>query len=91
MMNPVDWLRTMWPRRWRAVVSDYSALREHRHLLADIALRGGVYSSFPPKAEVFEAGWREGRRSLALEIIKAADTDPAKLMELVEKAGKPSA
>jgi hypothetical protein len=78
-----------WPRAAGrlSLLRQWSAMSELKHVLADIALRGGVYSAkqYVP-GDVFGAGVLEGRRQLALEIIETADVPYDQLYALVEKA-----
>lgn len=86
-MNLTAWLREAWPNieKRRRVVDAYRALGINRLLLADIAMRGGVYSVAAEPATVFAAGVNEGRRQMALEILKLCDADPALLLGVVER------
>lgn len=80
-MNIVAWFRGAWrdDGRRRAVISEYASLRQFQHVLADIALRGGVFGPADPTIPLEIA---EGRRQLALETLRLAGTDPATLMTL---------
>lgn len=78
------WFRKVWPGgRWRRVLDEYRALRAYKGMLADIAVRGGIYSTHFIASER-EAAFMEGRRALALEIIDLAGMDPDKLRTLIE-------
>lgn len=80
-MNIRNWFR-MAHRRLpdrRQVAADYARLGGMPKLLADIALRGGVFQPAPPARDLWEAGIAEGRRQFALETIRIAGTDPAAL------------
>ena len=78
------WFRKVWPAgRWRLVLDEYQSLRKHKALLADIAARGGIYSTHFIASER-EAAFMEGRRALALEILALAGMDPDKLRTLIE-------
>lgn len=87
-MKPVPlptWLNKLWPfdAGRRAVVGDYVAIgSQHKHFLADVALRGGVFRAFDPAADGTLEGFN-GRRELALEIIKIARIDPQHLFGLL--------
>jgi len=83
-MNIVAWLKGAWkqPGHRAQVITEYAALMPMRHVLADIALRGAVFSVPPPPADLFQAGVNEGRRQMALETIRLAGTDPAVLQQL---------
>lgn len=78
------WFRAVWPvGRWRRVLDEYQQLRGLKGVLADIAARGGIYSThFIPSER--EAAFAEGRRALALEIIELAGMDPDRLRTLIE-------
>lgn len=87
-MNLPNWFRQMWPfpDGRRVVIDQYRVLANQKLALADIALRGGVYSVNPkPPANFFEAGVREGRRQMALEIARICDADPAALYGFLER------
>lgn len=86
-LDPVKWLQSAWlDALARAqVAGQYRSLKNSKHLLADIARRGGVFASNPPTSgDVFEHGRREGRRELALEIIEMVEFDPAQLLPMTE-------
>lgn len=84
------WFAAMWPnaqRRW-VVINSYRGLgTHHKEMLADIALRGGVFSS-NRESDPFLAGVAEGRRQTALEIFKLARIDHDKLFELTQKTAQ---
>lgn len=87
--SPFAWFWEMWPRGEgkRAVIRDYLALREMPHLLADIALRGHVFSAWDaPPGDVFGAGVMEGRRRLALELLELTGMPPQELWGFIERA-----
>lgn len=86
-MNLVGWFRQFWPTpaARRAVLSDYMALRDRKALLADIALRGNVWGASPPGLSAYDAGVAEGRRQVALEILRVVQQDPMQLLAFVEK------
>ena len=73
-----QWLYQMWPSpglRY-GVAADYAAIgAQHKLFLADVALRGGVYREWDEKSDGALANFN-GRRELALEIIKTAKVDP---------------
>lgn len=80
------WFPAMWPdaRRRRDVLEQYRALGTMKLLLADIALRANVL--VPIRAETDRQAWiEEGRRQLALEIFKTAQTDIDLLWAQIEK------
>lgn len=82
--DPRAWFREMWlssTKRWR-VFAGYRSI--DKLTLTDIALRGCVFSRMPPAHDLFDHGKLEGRRELALEIIKLARVEPQALLDLVE-------
>jgi hypothetical protein len=88
-VNIGHWFRTVWPRRGKAVAGEYLSVGTHRLFLADVALRGFVFTPFPAVATEFEAGKLEGRRSLALEIIRISGEAPERLFAEIEKSPTP--
>ena len=89
-VNPVAWFRQIWPHvdGRRAVISDYVAIGSgHKHFLADVALRGGVYRAFDPASDGTLENFN-GRRELALELIKLCRVHPQELWGFV--AEKPT-
>lgn len=86
--NHIAWFATTWRNAQRRfqVMGEYRALGRSKFLLADIALRGGVYHAAP--ADPTTMAWSNGRRSLALEILELAGTDPNELFDLVERFSK---
>lgn len=89
-----NWFRSIWPRSARAVVSDYVTIgTQHRHFLADLALRGNVFAPIVENDPV-AAAREEGKRQLALETIKLCNADPQALWALLDplptnKGGRP--
>jgi hypothetical protein len=86
MANFANWFAEMWPfvRERRAVIADVIAIgAEHKHFLADLALRGGVFHSAPIARDLYQAGVMEGRRQVALETIKLCRVDPQLLWQFV--------
>lgn len=82
------WLSAVWrhPGNRRAVLDGYLALGQNRALMADIALRGGLFAvDYSPARTARDDAIAEGRRQLALELIKAAKLDPADLYSLMEE------
>jgi hypothetical protein len=82
----VNWFRASWPdaARRRLVLEQYRILGSHKALLADIALRANVFG--PIRADSDRQAWiEEGRRQLALEIFKTAQTDIEVLWQQIEK------
>lgn len=78
-----------WPRRLArlALLREWSGIGEHKYVLADIALRGGVFGSLPrTPGDVFQDGINEGRRQLAIEIIEQAGIPHDRIYALLEKA-----
>jgi hypothetical protein len=85
----VQWLRQIWPRKagLDAVIADYQTVGTLKHFLTDLALRGFVWTVHPrPPEGLFEAGLREGRRELALEVIRTAGERPENLYRWIERA-----
>lgn len=83
---PIAWFREIWPtpQRRLVVLGEYAAIG--KHALADICLRGGVWSSLPRVAgDVFGDGVNEGRRQLAVEIVELNKADPQQLYRLIER------
>jgi hypothetical protein len=86
----IAWFRRAWlstQARFR-VFGEYAALRQSTYLLSDIAQRGGVHQVQAPPCDLYRAGWNEGRRSLALEIIQMAGCDPRELIDVVERRSR---
>lgn len=82
----VTWFRATWPEanRRRVVLEQYRYLGTQHALLADIALRANLFQ--PIRAENDrQAAIEEGRRQLALEIFKTANTDIELLWAQIEK------
>lgn len=82
----IRWFLTAWrdPGRRRAAATGYGVLRERPLTLADIALRGSVFGPTGGRDAV-ELARAEGRRELALEIIRLAGADPGQLLRLIEQ------
>lgn len=75
------WFPAVWPataQRLR-VAAEYAAMRDHRLMLADIAMRNFVFAAAPDAASLFDAGIAEGRRRAALEIFDAMRVDPQEI------------
>lgn len=94
-MRPAEWFQlAFWRNRGadqRAVLDQWSRLKQLHLVLEDIALRGGVMApakSANPAAPPSEIDIliHEGRRQLALEIIKLAGCDPLALWRSIEAA-----
>lgn len=82
----VKWFPAMWPdkSRRRVVLEQYRTLGSMKALLTDIALRANVF--VPIRADSDRQAWiEEGRRQLALEIFKTAQTDIDLLWAQIEK------
>lgn len=87
--NAVAWFRQVWLSdvKRHTVVNGYRGI--NKYTLADIALRGNLFSS-PSRVpgDVFLDGVNEGRRLLALEITELARVDYETLFDLVESKPK---
>jgi hypothetical protein len=85
------WIAQAWPfpAGRGIVVSQYQILSRQKLVLADIALRGYVFSAAPSSTNLFEAGIAEGKRRMALETIRLANTDPAILLDFIERKPQP--
>lgn len=83
----VPWLRDMWgAQKRRDLIGQYSAIgAQYKLALADIALRGLVYSDIEAATDR-QTFINIGRRQLALEILEAASQDPGILFQLIEKS-----
>ena len=79
------WFAAAWPDRGkrRDAATGYAVLRERPLTLADIALRGSVYQAIL-ETDPIAAARAEGRRQLALEILRLAGMDPARLIPLID-------
>ncbi len=80
----VNWFSLVWPDETErhAVLGEYMALKNSQRLLLDICIRGAVFRPFEPGVDPRVA---EGRRQLALEILRLAEIDPAIIMRLAFK------
>lgn len=79
-----EWLRQAWPLKARAVLQSFASIgSEHKIFLADLALRGNVFTPIH-ETDPIAAARAEGRRQLALETIAICTTDPATLWALIE-------
>jgi len=92
-MNLVRWFRQAWPfdHGRRAVLAEYGRLNNLPLVLTDLGLRGGVWAAQPGVSNLYQAGWNEGRRALALETFKIAKTDPKQLFGYVPEKPKEGA
>jgi hypothetical protein len=90
IINPLDWLAKVWPTpsRRAEVLRDYIAIGECRAFLADLALRGNLWSPLQVPGDAEATAYNIGRRDLALEIIKLAGADPQTLFAHIEKLTK---
>lgn len=87
-MNVRAWFLKSWPgaaRRHR-VMQGYVALGQERpELVTDIALRGGLFAAVPIAVQApYQAGVLEGRRQMALEIVRLSHLSFDELYRLVE-------
>ena len=83
-VNWRQWLRQAWPFKARAVVASFATIGvQHKAFLADLALRGYVFTPIL-ETDPIAAARAEGRRQLALETIAICNTDPATLFALIE-------
>lgn len=83
-----EWFLQIWPdaQRRNAVVGQYASLRHtHPLMLADFALRNGLFQDRADAPDLFAAGVAEGRRRAALELFKLTKTPPEQLFDLVER------
>src|SRR5262245_20285690 len=83
-----SWLWHVWPTHSEryAVMADYAAIgAQHHHFLADLALRAGVYRNFHPASDRTLEHFN-GRRELALEVIKLCKVDPNVLFASIPTA-----
>lgn len=84
----IDWrfhLRERWPRLNRTLIEQATSVgRAQQVFLADLALRGGVFSE-REASDLYQAGVNEGMRRLALETIKLCKSDPNLLLAMIEQ------
>lgn len=86
--NPAAWFKAYWPTTGNAqrVIDGYQAMAKNRELMADIALRGGLFvANYNPALTARDDAIAEGRRQFALEVFKLAKMDPADAYGLIEK------
>lgn len=84
-MNILGAIVFFWPdlRERRQLVAEYGRLAGMKLLLADIGKRGGVFfAGETPAGDLYAAGIAEGRRQIALELLRTAGTDPATLQSI---------
>ncbi|HOV03289.1 MAG TPA: hypothetical protein PLG99_02690 [Kaistiaceae bacterium] len=80
----VDRLKRCWPNGGEVVVSEYAALGEMTHVLADIAIMGGVNAAPGLYADPIVMAQAEGARQLAMRIITQAGVDPVRLWDVIK-------
>lgn len=86
--NPKGWFKIFWPTPGKAmrVIDGYQAMAENRELMADIAIRGGLFAAdYNPARTARDDAIAEGRRQFALEVFKLAKMDPADIYGLIER------
>ena len=90
-LDPRAWFGQLWPRETgrRAVLSDFATVGTLKHFLADLALRGNVFSGHPVTDSLYQLGRMEGRRELALEVIQLAGQEPQALWAYIERSAGP--
>lgn len=83
-MNIVGWFRAFWPHDGarRAALAQYATLGDE--FLADVALRGAIWQAAPAGLSPYDAGVFEGRRQVALEILRVKHADPMRLLDIVD-------
>jgi hypothetical protein len=84
-----EWFRQLWldPQKRHALAGEYLSLRQsHPLFLADLALRGRVWSDLVVLGDRDATMVNLGRRELALEIIELAEIEPQRLFQLIERA-----
>ncbi len=88
-IQPRTWLHQIWPGRQKqfALLGEYAAIgAQHQLFLADVALRGRVFTADIAGATDSQTFVNLGRRELALEIIELCNVPPDRLFALIEKA-----
>lgn len=82
-----DHFLTHWPtdENRRLVVHGYEDMGRAPLLLADIALQGGLFADNTGARDSYELAILEGRRQMAVRIVKAANADPALLFQYFER------
>ena len=83
-----EWFRQLWldPQKRHALAGEYLALRQSQLFLADLALRGRVWSDLVVPGDRDATMVNLGRRELALEVIELAEIEPQRLFQLIERA-----
>lgn len=88
-MNLANWLANAWRSGFarRRVIEGYEALgRHHPETMADILFRAGVFQpAHAPGQDAATTQWNDGRKSLALEILRMANADPLALLNEAER------
>jgi len=82
------WFATYWPSTGNAqrVIDGYQAMGQNRELMADIALRGNLFTvDYNQALTSRDDAIAEGRRQFALEVFKLAKMDPADAYGLIER------
>lgn len=88
-VNLAAWFPQIWKRSALRAVGDYQAIAsQHPYFLADIALRGHVYTDAPPARDLFEAGVNEGMRRMAIGIINTCQASHGDLRAVIDAAQK---
>ncbi len=85
----IRWLREIWPHDGQRadLIGQYAGVGATSKLfLADVALRGRVFSDLHAPGDTEQTFINIGRRELALEIIEQCGVDPQMLYALVPKA-----
>lgn len=84
-MNLPRWFAQAWPysNARRAVLAEYGQLKRLPLLMADMGMRGGLWSDPGAVANLYAAGVAAGRRQMALEIFRICEADPKQLFGYV--------
>lgn len=88
--NAMRWWKSVWRRRENRILllQEYMTVGEQKLFLADLALRGGVWTTSHVPGDPYSSAVAEGRRQLALEIIKIASESPSTLWAWLERNEK---
>jgi hypothetical protein len=92
-LNLRTWFAQAWPfpRQRAALAFQYQKLAALCPLvLADLGMRAQLWDNPPPAANLYEAGYAAGRRSLALETFRICKADPALIFDQVPAKPTPS-
>lgn len=74
------------PQRRSRVLGEYAAIgAQFQYFLTDVAARNFVFSEKPAARDLYEAGKFEGRRELALELVKYCNATFDELHALIER------